>query len=76
MGWIQQVLGRITVCFPFKRHTSRRKWTTVDASRYVPNAVIRKDIQTATIKEEIRRYSSQYSARLSEHSNDVTVNLM
>jgi hypothetical protein len=30
---------------------------------HVPNTVIRKDPQTATVKEEIRRYSSQYSAR-------------
>jgi hypothetical protein len=28
------------------------------------------------IKEEILRYSSQYSARLSTHPNDLTVNLM
>jgi hypothetical protein len=28
-----------------------------------------------TVKKEIRRYSSQYSARLSTHPNDLTVNL-
>jgi hypothetical protein len=33
----------------------------------VPNTVIRRDIYTPTSKEEIRRYSSQYSARLSAH---------
>jgi hypothetical protein len=27
----------------------------------------------ATVKEEIRRYSSQYSARLSAHTNDLLV---
>jgi hypothetical protein len=37
----------------------------VDAHLYVPNTVIRRDLQTPTVKEEIRRYSSQYSARLS-----------
>jgi hypothetical protein len=38
--------------------------------------VIRRDFQIPTIKVEIRSYSSQYSARLSEHPNDLTVNLM
>jgi hypothetical protein len=42
----------------------------VDAPWYVTNTVIRKDLQTPTVKEEIRRYSSQYSAHLS------AVNLM
>jgi hypothetical protein len=32
---------------------------TVDPHWYVPNTVIRRDLQTPTIKEEIRRYSSQ-----------------
>jgi hypothetical protein len=35
----------------------------VDAPWYVPNTVI-------------RRYSSQYSARISAHPNDLVVNLM
>jgi hypothetical protein len=35
----------------------------VDAPWYVPNTVIRRDLQIPTVKEEIRRYSSQYSAR-------------
>jgi hypothetical protein len=46
----------------------------VDASWYVPNTVIQRDLQLPTVKEEIRRYSSQYSARLSAHPNDL-VNL-
>jgi hypothetical protein len=48
----------------------------VDTPWYVPNTVIRRDLQTPTVKEEIRRYSSQYSARLSVHPNDLLVNLM
>jgi hypothetical protein len=47
----------------------------VDAPWYVPNTVIRKDLQIPTVKE-IRRYSSQYSARLSAHPNDLIVNLI
>jgi hypothetical protein len=49
---------------------------TVHAPWYVPNTVIRRDLQTATGKEEIRRYSSQYSARLSAHPNGLVVNLI
>jgi hypothetical protein len=48
----------------------------VDAPWYVPNMAILRDLQAPTIKEEIRRYSSQYSARLSAHPNDLVVNLM
>jgi hypothetical protein len=47
----------------------------VDAPRYVPNTVIRRDLQIPTVKEEIRRYSSQYSARLSVQRNGLIVNL-
>jgi hypothetical protein len=48
----------------------------VDSPWYVPNTVIRRDLQIPTVKEEIRRYSSQYSARLSAHPNDLIVNLI
>jgi hypothetical protein len=48
----------------------------VDAPWYVPNTVIRRDLQTSTVKEEIRRYSSQYSARLSTQPNEIIVNLI
>jgi hypothetical protein len=33
-----------------------------DAPWYVPNMVIRTDLQTPTVQKEIRPYSSQYSA--------------
>jgi hypothetical protein len=48
----------------------------VDAPWYVPNTVIRMDLQTPTVKEEIRRYSSQYRARLSARPNGLVVDLM
>jgi hypothetical protein len=35
----------------------------VDAPCYVPNTVIRKELQMPTAKEEIHRYSSQFSAQ-------------
>jgi hypothetical protein len=48
----------------------------VDAPRYVPNTVIPRELQTPTVKEEIRRYSYKYSARLSAHPNGLVVDLM
>jgi hypothetical protein len=58
-----------------KRFHSKVLRTIVDAPWYVPNTVIRRDLQTPTVKEEIHHYSSEYSARLSVHPNDLVVNL-
>jgi hypothetical protein len=59
-----------------ERFQSKALRMIVDAAWYVPNTVIRRDLQTPAGKEEIRRYSSQYSARLSAHPNGLVVNLM
>jgi hypothetical protein len=59
-----------------ERFQSKALRVIVDAPWYVPNMVIRRDLQTPTVKEEIHRYSSQYSARLSAHLNDLIVNLI
>jgi hypothetical protein len=58
-----------------ERFQSKALRMIVDAPWYVPNTVIRRDLQIPTVKEEIRRYSPQYSARLSAHPNDLIVNL-
>jgi hypothetical protein len=47
-----------------------------DAPWYVPNMIIWRDFQIPAVKEEIGHYSSQYSARLCAHPNDLIVNLM
>jgi hypothetical protein len=47
----------------------------MDAPWYELNTVIQRDLQTPTVKQEIQRYSSQYSARLSAHPNDLIANL-
>jgi hypothetical protein len=46
----------------------------VDAPWYVPNSLIRSDLSCPTVKEEIRRYSSHYGARLCTHPNNLAVN--
>jgi hypothetical protein len=45
----------------------------VDAPWYVPNSLIRRDLSCPTVKEEIRRYSSDYSDRLRTHPNHLAV---
>jgi hypothetical protein len=59
-----------------ERFQSKALRMMVDAHWYVPNTVIQRDLQIPTVKEEIRRCSSQYSARHSAHPNDLTVNLI
>jgi hypothetical protein len=49
-----------------ERFQSKALHMIVDAPWYVPNTVIRKDLQTPTVKE-IHRHSSQYNVRLSAH---------
>jgi hypothetical protein len=58
-----------------QRFQSKALRMIVDEPWYVPNTVTRRDLQIPTVKEEIRRYSSQYSARLCAHPNDLTINL-
>jgi hypothetical protein len=59
-----------------QRFQSKALRMIVDAPWYVPNSVILRDLQRPTVKEEIQHCSSQYSARLSAHPNDLTANLM
>jgi hypothetical protein len=58
-----------------ERFQSKALRIIVDAPWYVPNTVIRWDLHIPTVKEDIRRKRSQYSARLSAHPNDLIVNL-
>jgi hypothetical protein len=40
-----------------------------DAPRYVPNAVIKRDLHIPTVKQEARKYSAKYRKRLDVHPN-------
>jgi hypothetical protein len=59
-----------------ERFQSKVLLMTADTPGYMPNIVTQRDLQTSTVKEEIRHYSSQYSMRLSVHPNNLVVNLM
>jgi hypothetical protein len=58
-----------------QRFKSKVPWMVTDAPWYVPNTVIRKDLQIPTVKDEISRYSYHYSKRLSVHPNELILNL-
>jgi hypothetical protein len=47
-----------------------------DERWYVPNMVLRQDLQITSVKEEIHKFSTQYRDRLYRHPNDLTVHLM
>jgi hypothetical protein len=47
----------------------------VDAPWYVPNMIIRRDLQAPLVKEEILHDNSKYIMHLCVHPNDLVVNL-
>jgi hypothetical protein len=48
----------------------------IDSPWYMPNSVRLRDFQASIVKEEIRHYISQNSARLSVQSSNLLVNLI
>jgi hypothetical protein len=44
-----------------------------DAPWYVPNTVLRQDLQITSVKDEIHRFGTQYRDRLYTHPNNLTV---
>jgi hypothetical protein len=58
-----------------ERFQSKALRMITDAPWYVPNAVLRRDLHIPSVKEEIQRLSSQYSARLNSHPNLLAADL-
>jgi uncharacterized protein with von Willebrand factor type A (vWA) domain len=58
-----------------ERFQSKALRIIVDAPWHVLNNHIRRDLQMPSVKEEIRRYSSQYSTRLTTQPNDQILTL-
>lgn len=48
----------------------------VNAPWFVPNEVIQRDLKIASVKEEIKKHSVNYSMKLSTHPNELAVNLL
>jgi len=47
-----------------------------DAPWYVPNAVIKHDLQVPSVRQEVRTYSVTYHARLEGHPKDLATSLL
>ena len=47
-----------------------------DAPWYVPNAVIKHDLQVPSVRQEVRTFSVTYHARLEGHPNDLATSLL
>jgi hypothetical protein len=47
-----------------------------DAPWYVPNAVIKHDLQVLSLRQEVRTVSVTYHARLERHPNDLATSLL
>jgi hypothetical protein len=58
-----------------ERFEPKALYMITDAPWYVPNTVIRRDLQIPTVKHEISRYSYHYSKRLSVHPIELILNL-
>jgi hypothetical protein len=59
-----------------ERFQSKALRMIVDAPWYVPDTLIRRDLQIPSVKEEISHYSSHYSACLTAHPNDILLTLL
>jgi hypothetical protein len=44
---------------------------TTDALWYMPNTIIKRDLQIPTVKQEARTYSANYRKRLDAHPNNL-----
>jgi hypothetical protein len=58
------------------KNTSKALRMIVDAPWYVPNTLIRRDLQIPSVKEEISHCNFHYSARLTAHPNDILLTLI
>jgi hypothetical protein len=58
-----------------ERFQSKALSMITDGPWYVPNTIIRKDLQIPTAKHEISSYNYNYSKHLSVHPNELILNL-
>jgi carbonic anhydrase len=58
-----------------ERFQSKALRMITDAPWYVPNAIIQRDLQVPSVKQEIRRLSAQYYAGLCTHPNILATQL-
>jgi len=54
-----------------ERFQSKVLRITTDAPWYVPNTIIKRDLQIPTVKQEARRHCANYRKRLDTHPNNL-----
>jgi hypothetical protein len=59
-----------------ERFQSKVLGIITDAPRYVPNTIIKRDLQIATVKQEARKYSANCRKRLGTHPNNLANTLL
>ena len=55
--------------------TNSHKYS-IDAPWYVPNTMLRPDLQVLSVKQEVRNYSINYRYRLDNHPNRMAKTLL
>ena len=58
-----------------KRFQSKVLRIITDAPRYVPNAVIKRDLKVLSVRHEVRKYRVTYRQRLDYHPNRLAKSL-
>ena len=59
-----------------ERFQSKVLQIITDAPWYVPNAVIKHDLQVPSVRQEVRTYSVTYHTRLEGHPNYLAISLL
>jgi len=58
-----------------ERFQSKVLWIITDAAWYVPNSVIKRDLQMLSVRQDVRNYSVIYRQRLDDHPNSMAKSL-
>jgi len=56
-------------------HSTKIRFLPNPISGFVPNAVIMRDLQVLSVKQEVRDYSVTYRQRLNDHPNNLAKSL-
>ena len=59
-----------------ERFQSKALRITTDAPWFVPNTIIKRDLQIPTVKQEARTLSANYRKRLDNHPNNLANTLL
>jgi len=72
-----QLWGTVSDSNPeiLERFQSKVLWIIMDTPWYVPNAVIKRDLQVLSVRQEMQNYSVTYRRRIDNHPNSLAKSL-